>query len=88
MKATENRFKKIGEMTETELKALCAFGFELATGCKCALKNVVLCESDNYTVWYRIGCLYFYISSFSHDDGFAKYYYLSDDHKAIKEQFS
>lgn len=88
MKATENRFKRIGEMTETELKALCAFGFEMATGCKCPLKNIVLCESDNYSVWYRVGAIYFIITSYTHDNGFAKYYYLSDDHKAYKVQFA
>lgn len=61
MKAMESIWRRIGDMTETQLKALCAYGFTLATGCKCKLSDITLLKSDTYSVWYRVGVIHFYI---------------------------
>lgn len=88
MKALQSIWKKIGDMNKTELKALCVNGFEHATGCKCTAKNVVLLESDSYSVWYRIGDIYFFIQSYEQDNGFYKFYFLSNEHKECIKQFA
>lgn len=85
-KKTDFVWKQIGDMTESQLKTLCAWAFYNATGCEPSTNQITLLESDSYSVWFRVGSIYIIIESREPDNGFLKYVYLSDSHKCINEQ--
>lgn len=78
-------WKKIGDMKETELKKLCAWGFYQATGIEPKINDCILLESDEYSVWFRVGAVHFYIESYEADNGFMKHMFISDSHKCLNE---
>ena len=86
MKKYDFVWKRIGTMTNTQLQKLGAWAFYNATGCEPSVKQVTLLESDDFSLWFRVGSIYMLIMSYESDNGFLKNVFISDSHKCLNEQ--